>query len=337
MRAVSRIQIWDNFISKRRESFFRWVDSRASSNNKHYLTRNNLFIFPSKQGFTFLLIAIVLWILGTNYQNNLILALVFFMVALLVVAIHATFLNMAKIELEFLECKEAFVGGTFQCRFVVKANKAKWADAIELYWQGESSAHVELSIEPNLKSTEFNLACYAEKRGPMSLPRLCVQSVYPFGLVRCWTWLNLEVTNMVYPRPISGRLESNSVEDNEGDGLHPVKGSEDFSGLRDYVPGDNLRNVAWKALARGQGLFVKEFQQSSSKENWLNFDDVAASDIEQKLSILCYWVLQHYQQNENFGLRLPGTKIEPNAGYEHRKTCLNALGAFRVSQARRAP
>ena len=35
------------------------------------------------------------------------------------------------------------------------------------------------------------------------------------------------------------------------------EGSEDFYGLRDYVPGDSLRQVAWKTVARGQGMQLK--------------------------------------------------------------------------------
>ena len=316
------------FIDHRRTRFYRWVDKRTSAKKTHTLTQKNLFIFPTRQGFTFLLIALVLWVLGTNYQNNLILALVFFMVALLVVAIHTTFFNMSKVQVEFLESKEAFAGDTFQCRFLFRVDRGSWAEAIRFRWQGFHDVGVELSIEPNLKTKEINLAFYADKRGELRLPRLGVESTYPFGLVRCWTWLNLDKIALVYPKPKTGRLNSGVIEDSDGDGLHPVRGSDDFSGLKDYVSGDNLRNIAWKALARGQGLFVKDFSQSLSSEHWLDFDSVAANNQEDKLSILCFWVLEHYQQNESFGLILPGLKIEPNSGYEHREHCLTALARF---------
>jgi len=314
----------------RKAQFSRWLDKRIPAKKEHLLTRRNLFIFPSKQGFMFLLIALVLWVLGTNYQNNLILALVFFMIALFVVAIHATFGNMSKLQIKFLECKEAFAGDTFQCRLLITLERKSWADGLELYWQGAKSESVSLSLNPTDASVECNVPCYAKKRGLLILPRLGVQSVFPFGLIRCWTWLNVDTHAIIYPKPLSGRLESLSIEESDGDGLHPVKGSDDFSGLRDYVPGDNLRNVAWKAYARGQGLFVKEFSQSLSKENWLNFESVAEVSLEDKLSVLCFYVLQQYQSNESYGLILPGVKIEPNDGYEHRNNCLFALATFRT-------
>ena len=65
-------------------------------------------------------------------------------------------------------------------------------------------------------------------------------------------------------------------------------GSEEFRGLRGYVPGDSLSQVDWKGYARGRGLNVKLFEEPASGRLWLRYDRTDELPLEQRLSILCY-------------------------------------------------
>jgi uncharacterized protein (DUF58 family) len=107
-----------------------------------------------------------------------------------------------------------------------------------------------------------------------------------------------------------------------------VPGDEEFNMLRAYRAGDPPRQIAWKALAREQGLLTKEFSAMASSELWLDWDDAHAADTEARLSILAHWVLQAEDYGQSFGLRLPGTSIPPNRGESHRTRCLEALALF---------
>jgi uncharacterized protein (DUF58 family) len=49
---------------------------------------------------------------------------------------------------------------------------------------------------------------------------------------------------------------------------------------------------------------------------------------EERLSILCRWVLDAHAGGEAFGLRLPGGEILPGLGTAHRHRCLEALALF---------
>ena len=51
-------------------------------------------------------------------------------------------------------------------------------------------------------------------------------------------------------------------------------------------------------------------------------------DIEERLSRLCYWVLELSQRRQSFALRLPGFLLAPGSGDEHREACLQALALF---------
>lgn len=319
--------IVDRFIQAQRKRFMRFVDKRLAFANTYSLGQKNLFIFPSSRGWQFILLMVVLWILGTNYQNNLILALAFFMVSVLVVAIVQTFANLSRIEITYIGVKDAYAGEDAHVRFKVRNKSRLFSDAIEFSWFGDDGSRACFCFRPH-EEKEISVACFAPKRGVQRLPHLGVQSFFPLGIIRSWTWLNFNQSVFVYPQPLNAPLGLASVVDEEGDGLHPVSGGEDFSGLRQYVPGDALRYLSWKTFARGRGLFLKDFSQNLSQENWLDYASLPFPGVEERLSVLCFWVLHFYQKDDNFGLRLPHIEITPDRGHQHRSRCLMLLAEF---------
>ena len=306
---------------------FRFIDRRAVVKPKQGLTSKNLYIFPSGRGFLFLLIVLILWLLGTNYQNNLILGLAFFLASLFNAAIINTYKNMSALSISYQGAAKAFAGEEVMFRFMVDASaKRRVSEYVEFRWQNSDTsvpyyfdAGGEHNIQVPLRST---------KRGWLTPERLLIETYYPFGLLRCWTWLRWDASALVYPAPLETPMPANAVIDENGDGEHPLKGGDDYTGLRPYKEGDSLKHVAWKPYARDKGLFTKEFSQNLSRELWLDYDGVQGADVEQKLSGLCYWALQYHQQDEHYGLKLPGSDIPLGKGENHQVLVLSALATF---------
>lgn len=318
-----------SFFRRRKALFFRFVDKRIPVAKQFYLSQKNLFIFPTKRGFQFLLLVLVLWMLGTNYQNNLILALAFFMVSLFVLVILVTFQNLNRLTIQYVHANEAFAGDELALTFSIDNRSRTWREELRFLWQGSSSANACFySCKPNVEQ-KISVPVMVKKRGVLRLPRMGVQSIFPFGIIQCWTWLSWDVDAVVYPKPKSGLLgNSLKTADEAGDGLHPTKGNDDFSGLKEYAAGDSLGRISWKTFAKRRGLFVKSFEESLSAEKWLDFSVVAGANTEEKLSILCFWVLHYHQENENYGLLLPNKTIAPGSGLKHRTACLKALALY---------
>ncbi len=65
-----------------------------------------------------------------------------------------------------------------------------------------------------------------------------------------------------------------------------------------------------------------------------DWDSLPALDTESRLSQLCRWVIDAHERGEAFGLRLPGSAIEPNIGTAHRERCLDALALFEPGESR---
>ena len=83
------------------------------------LNRKNLYTFPNFTGLIYLLITAVIWLLGTNYQNNLILGLSYLLVSIFVVGILHAFANLAGISIRFVGARPAFAGEPVGCRFTL--------------------------------------------------------------------------------------------------------------------------------------------------------------------------------------------------------------------------
>ena len=72
----------------------RWLARRIPQKKSHRLQHNNIFILPAKAGMGFILLILLLWLLGTNYQNNLVLGVAFLLLALMVMCIHHKYGNL---------------------------------------------------------------------------------------------------------------------------------------------------------------------------------------------------------------------------------------------------
>lgn len=312
------------FLNKRFQYF---ATKRIGSSTSFTLGQRNVFVFPSTSALPFVSVLIVLWLLGTNYQNNLILALVFLMAALLVFAILSAFNNMRGLKLHYLGQKEAFAGDRVYLRFSLEHQRAKALDAIEFAWRGQLENSLVIDLQPG-ETKEFELAFHCTQRGVYQLPKMRVQSVFPLGIIRCWTWLTWSGQLYVYPKPQDGDVDYHGYSEHQGEQTGGQSGSEDFSGLRAFRPGDAIARIHWKSLAKAQGLQVKEFSQPQSQLVCLDYSRVNANSLEQRLSILCYHVLNLYQQQQDFSFILPGFKRDQACSRIHRDECLNALASY---------
>jgi uncharacterized protein (DUF58 family) len=119
------------------------------------------------------------------------------------------------------------------------------------------------------------------------------------------------------------------AESTAGAGTDRGHGQEDFAGLRQYHQGDSPRHIAWKAAARDQGLLTKQFTGRAETELWLDWAQLPPQmGIEDRLSHLARWVLDAHAAGLAYGLRVPGTSVEPATGEAHRERCLETLALF---------
>jgi uncharacterized protein (DUF58 family) len=306
--------------------FFYWIDKRTPRSRLVQLTRKNLYIFPNLNGLLYGVMTLVIWLLGTNYQNNLILALSYLMLSLFIVAIPHTFANMAGVSVRFVSAKPAFAGEPATFVLELSTNHKRGCENLSIGWQNGESQEVSLKFQ---EPQQVQLRAPSKWRGYLRPGRLLVQSRFPLGIIRCWSWLNLDAWALIYPAPIAIDEPPPSAVSGREEGGNARRGGDDFSGLRDYAAGDPIKHIAWKQFAQNKGLFTKEYETLFSAEKWLDWNSLTQLQ-EPRLSGLCYWALQYDRQQIPYGLSLPGLTLAPALGDPHLSAVLAALAQFNL-------
>ena len=288
------------------------------------LVQRRIFILPTRQGYVFAFVMMLLLVASIQYALSLGFVLTFLLGSMAGVAMLHTWRNLAHLKLRPSRCEPVFAGEIAHFGVTVET-PAQTRFSIAMRRKDEAPVYADvLSGEPAGVALPFA----ATRRGVHRCGRLEVFTRYPIGFFHAWSYVDFDLTVLVYPKPDPEGGNPPSVTRGANEEGIPVAGDEEFNMLRSYRAGDTPRQIAWKALAREQGLLTKEFSATASSELWLDFDDVKAADLERRLSILAHWVVTAERFGQAYGLRLPGVRLAPNRGEAHRAQCLEALALF---------
>ncbi len=291
------------------------------------LGRRNIYILPTRDGLFFAVVLILMLIGSINYSNSLGYLLCFLLASLAVVSILHTYKNLYRLELNMGEIKPVFCGQMLHIPLLINNLNGPLRTALYFKLQhGETLAL--LDIDANTSST-FVLKYKTRHRGRLKLEGLRISSRFPLGLFQAWSILNFSRHALVYPRPANhDRQAPEQIPASYNEGEQGL-GDDDFSGLRNYQPGDTLHHIHWKALAKKQGLLSKQFGANDLPQQWFDWRSLAPLDTEARLCQLTRWIIEAQKNGTAYGLWLPGNRIVPANSHAHQHRCLRLLAEFR--------
>jgi uncharacterized protein (DUF58 family) len=292
------------------------------------LDYNRVYILPTWHGLAFATLLALMLIGVMNYRLSLGYVLVFLLGGMALASMLHTFRNLNRLVLRAGRTKPVFAGDV--ARFNVGLENPTRTARFAVALRRDRAEPRYADLKP-LETVCLPVTLTSRRRGWLRPGRLVVDTRFPLGLFRAWAWVELDVACLVYPRPARGHIPfpaaaagGNALAARGVDG----DGRDDFAGLRAYRPGDSLRHVAWKSLARNHGLLTKHFAGDDRALPWFDYDHAPAIDHEGRLSVLCRWVLDAHAMGLPFGLRLPDRSFEPDTGDAHMRRCLEALALY---------
>lgn len=292
------------------------------------LTQRTIYIIPTRQGFGFGFMLVLMLLGDINYNLSLGYVLTFLLTTMGGMSMLHAFRNMAQLQVRAGHVEPVFAGDS--AHFVFHIHNTSKLDRHQINVH-DMQGHRTVFDVAALSHTEVALGIPAPQRGWLKCGRLTLYTRYPLGLFHAWSYLYFDTRCLVYPKPAAPvPLPAHSAE--SGNGTRPVAGDEEFSGLRSYVAGDALQRIAWKALAREQGLQVMQFNAQQGRELWLDWAQLPPIADERKLELLARWVLDAEARGMRYGLRLAGIELPPAHGQTHRKECLRALALHGISE-----
>ena len=305
--------------------FQRWIDRRTPLESECHLDYRRLYILPSRAGFGFLVLVFTLWLLATNFENNLVFILCFLLMAVFVVSIHFTHATLSGLRVKPVRAQSVFKGDAAAVELCFSQVRTRCREQVSLRFAG--GAPLMITLE-KAGDTFVTVLAPTTQRGYLDPGLLTVESVYPVGLMRVWTHIRFCFDAAVFPSPVPDlALTSNRRGTGEGH-YSGTSGSEDYVGLKTFEVGESLRHVAWKQYAREQGLWSKQYGDPVDSRRWVDWDDYASMDTEQRLSRMTWQICECEAAGNVYGLRLPGTELLPNQGLAHRQSALRFLALY---------
>ena len=304
-----------NFISKRSGPF----DGAVT------LTRDRVYIVPTKFGLIFSVLLLTLLIGSINYEKNLGFILTFLLVGLGNIFLLSTWRNLAGLDLRADNATAVFAGET--ASYSVQLINRQLLDRYSIVISHNGIDHDTVDCKANSQQ-QINFDVLTKKRGILDAGRFRLYTEFPSGLFIVWTWIDLSMSCTVYPAPDTDTEMALYDNSQSGDNEHQGAGVEHFSHLRKFHHGDKINRISWKAAAKNDELFTKEFIGAMPVSQWINWHEIPANDTEKRLSIMTSLIINAENNNQHYGLILPQLQIPLGHGAKHYHQCLTALALF---------
>ncbi len=299
-----------------------------------FLKQRRVFIVPTQAGYAFGAMLVVLFIGSVNYTLGLGFVLTFMIASCGVVDMHLTFRNMAHLYLSAGHASTVFAGeeAQFELHLINRYKYGRYAIWLGFLTEDLPNIEQAADVAPNATTT-VSLHVTTMQRGWLPAPRVRLQTRFPLGLLRSWSYWMPDTRALVYPYPEEAAppLPIQGVETKEGSGQ---AGSDDFAGVRAYQPGDPMKHLAWRQIARvdvsdGGNLVTKHFEGGTKGDLCLDFAQLPyRMDVELRLSRMARWVLEAEQQGIPYAFKLGGDHFVASIGPAHQAACLRALALY---------
>ncbi len=241
--------------------------------------------------------------------------------------------NLRGIELSVGRLSGGRAGENSQVPLEIRAPTGQGASGLEIMdAEGKHWSYVETVPPGGSRTLTIPIAARA---GVQNRLRVLVRSSYPMGLFSAERLVEVATHRRIHPKPegdlplpAPDRHVSGEVLSHLPAAGRPGREGDDFAGLREWHPGDSLRHVDWRAVARGRPLLVKQWASGSSQALTLDWEKLPLPE-EARAGQIAQWIEQAESSDLPYALQLPGrAEIGPGFGPAHASQCLDALAEF---------
>lgn len=310
---------------------------RGAEPGEVFLKQRRVFIMPTHPGMIFCVMLLALFIASVNYNLSLGFGFTFLVAGCALVDMYLTFRNLAHLHLIAGRAKPVFAGehAQFELHLINRCNYDRYAiwldfaadDRPELAQAADIAAHASRAVV---------LATPARVRGWLPAPRVRLQTRFPLGLLRAWSYWQPDAQALVYPRPEDDAppLPQAGVENGSGPA---AADQDDFAGIRGYQAGDSPQRLAWRHIAKvditlGGPLVTKHFEGGTATEIVIDFSALPRGlDLETRLSRMTRWVIEAEARGLPYAFRLGDVSFPAALGPAHQDACLCALALFQTA------
>lgn len=296
------------------------------------LVMRRVFILPTRPGMAFVGLLLIMLIGSVNYNLGLGFALTFFTGSCALVDMYLTAKNLAFLHLAPGRAQPVFAGDEAQFELNVRNATRRDRYAVWLGFQDEGEPRQAVDVAAG-SSASLVLSRPSKERGWLAAPRVRLFTRFPLGLFGAWAYWQPDLKVLAYPQPEAAPPPLPTTGAAREDG-HGTVGLDNFAGIRNYQPGDPMKHLAWRQIARlhpadGGNLVSKHFEGGAVSDLLLDLNQLPYHlDIELRLSRLAAWVLEAERRALPYALSVGHRQITQGLGEAHCAECLRALALY---------
>jgi len=242
----------------------RFLHKKGWQGGDKTLRQSDLFIMPNRYGLYVAFLVFASFGLGYKVQNNFILIGVIFLFLLFMLSLISAVRNLQGTSISLRPEARNFAEETayITCRL----KKSNAAFNVRLF--GVLDAPKGLELDLSSSQAFYRLPVLQVGRGRHAFPPLKLQTRFPFGIVRCWSWLAPPVELLIAPvpreRPLTAyprldRLRLAKMDQHQGE----KNEIEEYQDPRPFQDGDLPSRIDWKRFAATRKALVRDFESSA--------------------------------------------------------------------------
>ena len=125
--------------------YARWLGHRLPPARQVQLNTRSLFIFPSKAGFSFVLLVVLCWLVATNYENNLVFGITCLLTAIFVVAILHSFANLSGLNISCSRVSSGHAGHPLTIELVLHQSGKRLRENLIFAFDGHEPVAIDIA------------------------------------------------------------------------------------------------------------------------------------------------------------------------------------------------
>lgn len=167
-----------------------------------------------------------------------------------------------------------------------------------------------------------------DRRGRHTLSGITLSSIFPFNFFTRYRRVPHNLDLIVFPGLRPCTLQSLLADRTRWRGEAPSDqpGTDsDLLSIRDYVFGDALKYISWKATAKTGQLKTKELATPESPNILIDFNRLREPNVELALSGTAFLIVRAIHAGTPVGLIIDGESYQPSATLPHKTMLLTRL------------
>ncbi|MHC4947974.1 MAG: DUF58 domain-containing protein [Planctomycetota bacterium] len=306
-------------------------------------------------GFAYFALVMLVGVAAMNSQNNLLFWIFGLMASGLVVSGLVSGIMMTRLRCRRLDPQHGQVGEPLATRYAI-TNRSRLLPAFDIHveeladagrstWSrltGLARAWV-MHVGPR-ETVHGEAVSWPTARGEAQFDRVRIWTTFPFGIIKKSVTFSQPQHTLIYPRLYE--LRRHVLRTVSTDGVLGIRttqragAGDDYFGMREYRPGDQLRNISWKRSAALDTLICVERSRPSPPRLRVVLDLTQRSEplaLEEDAISLAASVL-HAADLEGFEIGLsvcgvPFEHVQLRRGHWHLQKILAALAALDLAGA----